>query len=74
MKYILIIGSGAVIIAILLSFVIDHFFSEMASSFFMKFLAVPIGLGVSFFFFIIYDTQYPKRKELASKKQDKDRG
>ena len=73
MKYILIIGFGAVVIALLLTFVIDHFFGNMASSFFIKFLTVPIGLGVSFLIFMIYDTKYPKRKELASKKQDKDR-
>jgi len=72
MKYVLIIGSGAVVVGVLVFLVIDHFFGSWASSFFVKFLAVPIGLGVSLFFFVIYDALHPKQKEFVSKKQDKD--
>ena len=72
MKYILIIGSGAVVVGVLLSLVIEHFFGDLASSFFLTYLSVPIGLGVSFLFFVIYDTLYPKKNELTSKENDKD--
>jgi hypothetical protein len=72
MKYILIIGSGTVVVGLLLSLVIDHFFGGWASSFFVTFLSVPVGFGISLFLFIIYDTHYPKKKELAFEKQDKD--
>ena len=73
MKYILIIGSGTIVIGLLLSLVLDHFFGGWVSSFFVTFLSVPIGFGISLALFVIYDTRYPKKKELASEKQDKDR-
>jgi len=73
MKYFLIIGSGAVVVGLLLTLATEHFFDGWVSSFLVEFLAVPIGLCVSILLFIIYDTQYPKKKEVASKKKDKDR-
>ena len=73
MKYILIIGLGAVVVGLLITLATEHIFDGWGSSFLVEFLAVPIGLGVSFLLFVIYDVLYPKKKELASKKKDKDR-
>jgi len=73
MKYILIIGTGAIVIGVLLAICVDFFFGDWVSSFFAKFIAGPIGLGISFVIFIIYDSYYPKQKELSNKNQRKDK-
>lgn len=72
MKYILIIGTGAIVIGILSAVCVDYFFSDPVSSFFAKFMAGPIGFCISFAVFTIYDSYYPKQKELAPKTQAKD--
>jgi len=73
MKYILIIGTGTIVIGVLLAVCVDYFFGDWVSSFFAKFIAGPVGLGISFMIFTIYDSQYPKQKELAPKNQEKDK-
>jgi hypothetical protein len=66
-KYFLVIGSGAVAIGLLLSLLVDYFFGDWASAFFIKFAAVPIGLVVSLFFFLVYDQLWPLKKKPAAK-------
>jgi len=43
---------------------VDLLLGDWASAFFVKFLAVPIGLIVSLFFFLAYDHFWPKKKDL----------
>ena len=64
MKYVLSIVAGAVVAGLLLYMAVDLLLGDWASAFFVKFLAVPIGLIVSLFFFLAYDHFWPKKKGL----------
>lgn len=62
MKYALVIGAGAVVVGLLLSFVVDLLLGDWAGAFFVNFLAVPIGLVTSLGFFLVYDHYWPRER------------
>jgi hypothetical protein len=63
MKYILILGTGTVVIGFLLTICVEHFFGHWFSSLLVEFVAVPIGFFISLFFFVVYDQIWPKQNE-----------
>jgi len=53
---------------------VDRLFGDWAGSFFAKFLAAPIGLVVSLFFFLVYDHVWPKQSNQGSNGKEHDTG
>lgn len=62
MKYLVAILLGALLVGGALTVAVHYFLGSSPSYFFAKFIAGPVGLMISGFGFLVYDSLWPKQK------------
>lgn len=62
MKYLVAILLGALLVGGVLTVAVHYLFGSNPGYFFARFVAGPVGLIVSGFCFLVYDTLWPRKK------------